>query len=173
MVVRPVTVAELTVSSPLALIDKADAVEVAKVEGEDVAMYRMPPAFLKDQWLSPGIPSESVSCGRVDEATWSAHAGVEVPIPNRVLLPPFGMMALVNDPVEVAHLESGMLPVAQAAPVPLTSPPEMFRQPSAIPLMVAWPNVPAVAKRLVDEAVVAKKLVVVAELVVELTAVKF
>ena len=68
---------------------------------------------------------------------------------------------------------NGLEPEPQAVPVPETSPPEMFRQPSAIPLMVAEPNVPAVAKRLVDDAVVLKKLVVVAELVVELTAVKF
>jgi hypothetical protein len=51
VVVSPVIVAELTVSKPLALMERAEAVEVAKVEGDEVAIYRMPPAFLKDQWL--------------------------------------------------------------------------------------------------------------------------
>ena len=35
---------------PLALMLKTEAVEVAKVEAEEVAKYKSPPAFLKDQW---------------------------------------------------------------------------------------------------------------------------
>ena len=61
VVVRPVIVAELTVSSPLALMERALAVDVAKVEGDEVAIYSIPPAFLKDQWLSVAIPLERVS----------------------------------------------------------------------------------------------------------------
>ena len=61
VVVRPAIVAELTVSSPLALMERALAVDVAKVEGDEVAIYSIPPAFLKDQWLSAAIPSERVS----------------------------------------------------------------------------------------------------------------
>jgi hypothetical protein len=38
VVARPVTVAELTVRRPLALIERAEAEEVAKVEAEEVAM---------------------------------------------------------------------------------------------------------------------------------------
>ena len=48
-------------------------------------------------------PSESASCGRVDDATCRAHAGVEVPIPTPVLLPEFRLI-LENELVEVAHL---------------------------------------------------------------------
>ena len=49
-------------------------------------------------------PSESASCGRVDDEIWSAHAGVEVPIPTPMLLPPLGLIE-VNEFVEVDHLE--------------------------------------------------------------------
>jgi hypothetical protein len=35
---------------------------------------------------------------------WSAHAGVEVPIPTPVLVPPFGVIE-EKAPEEVAHLE--------------------------------------------------------------------
>jgi hypothetical protein len=39
------------VSCPLAFIDRAAVDEVANVEALEVAIYRRPPAFLKDQWL--------------------------------------------------------------------------------------------------------------------------
>ena len=100
---------------------------------------------------------------------------MEVPIPTRVLsLPEFGKMALVKAPVDVAQCVSAAPPPEpQATPVPPTRPAEILRQPSAIPLTVAEPNVPAVAKRLVLEAVVLKRLVVVALVPVALTKVKF
>jgi hypothetical protein len=117
--------------------------------------------------------SDKVSCGAVDEATCRAQDGVEVPIPRRVLLPPLTKMALVKEPVEVANFELACALEAQAEPVPPNKPEVIVRQPSAIPRTVSEPVVPEVAKRLVDEAVVAKKLVEVAEEDVELTAVKF
>ncbi len=55
--------------------------------------------------------SESASCGAVDEATSRAQAGVEVPMPTPSLLPPFGLI-LVNELVEVAHLELAAEPPA-------------------------------------------------------------
>jgi hypothetical protein len=49
-------------------IEKALLVDVANVDGEDVARYSTPPAFLKLQWLEVSEPSERVSCGAVEEA---------------------------------------------------------------------------------------------------------
>ena len=45
----PVEVMELTESKPLASMVRAGVEDVAKVEGDEVAKYRRPPAFLKDQ----------------------------------------------------------------------------------------------------------------------------
>lgn len=99
---------------------------------------------------------------------------MEVPIPSMVLLlPEFGKMALVKEPVEVAHLVSAKLGVAQALPVPPRRPEVMVRQPSVIPLRVREPRVPEVEKRLVEEAVPEKNAVEVELEVVEFTPVKF
>jgi hypothetical protein len=48
--------------------------------------------------------SERASCGLVDEAISSAHAGVDVPIPTPVLSPEFGLIE-EKELVDVDHLE--------------------------------------------------------------------
>ena len=92
------------------------------------------------------------------EAIWSCQEGVEVPMPMRVFAVPFGKIASVKEPVEVANLVSG-------APAP----PEFWSVPHPnFPL--AHVNFPVVAsqvemsapKKLVVLAFVVKKLVVVA-----------
>ncbi len=57
--------------------------DVANVVADDVARYKFPPAFRNVQWLDVREPSESASCGPVDDAIWSDHCGVVVPIPMR------------------------------------------------------------------------------------------
>ncbi len=56
---------------PLLRIVKADGSdEVANVELEEVARYKLPPAFRKDQWgLVRTLGSESESCTPVEDAT--------------------------------------------------------------------------------------------------------
>jgi len=71
--------------NPLALIVNADIEEVANVDGDDVAIYSKPPAFLNVHWLDVLVPSVSTSCGRVDEAMARGHCDVVVPMPT---LPP-------------------------------------------------------------------------------------
>ncbi len=115
----------------------------------------MPPAFLKDQWLLVRVDgSERVSCGRVEDATWRAHAGVVVPTPTSVLAPPLGYIALVNGPVDVAHLLSGVLPLHE---------PEITKPEEFVPRQLC---VPTPRYRAEVDAVVAKSVVVVALVVV-------
>ena len=108
------------------------------------------------------LGSERVSCGPVDDAIWRAQAGVVVPIPT--LRAELGEIARAST-VEVAHLELGTPPAAapQLEPVLDTSPEESaVRQP-----------LPVDRKRLVVDAVVEKKLVVMALVPVALMKVKF
>jgi hypothetical protein len=73
-------------------------------------------------------PSVKASCGLVDEEMVNCHAGVEVPIPTRVLsLPEFGYMALVNGPVEVAQCVSGAPPPPSSASQPNLPAPSYVR----------------------------------------------
>jgi len=54
-------------TAPLPSIVSAETVEVAKVDGDEVAKYRFPPAFLKVQ-LSSVLVADKVSCGAVEVA---------------------------------------------------------------------------------------------------------
>ena len=76
--------------------------------------------------------SESVSCGRVDDAICRVHEGVEVPIPTKVFNPPFTHIALVNAPVEVANLEFPPPP-----PAPSSEPSQRVAEPVRA-TQVAW-----------------------------------
>ena len=91
---------------PLERIVNFEVVVVANVAGEAVSKYRFPPAFLIVQISEVSDPSLSASCGRVDDDTWRAHAGVDVPIPSPTVFPPFGV-TLRNEDVDVANLEFG------------------------------------------------------------------
>ena len=67
-------------------------------------------------------PSERASWGPVEEATWRAQTGVEVPIPRFTFNPPFGVMPRY-EPVEVANFEFPPPdPDPQAVPVFENSP---------------------------------------------------
>ena len=54
---------------------------VAKVVGDDVPMYKLPPTVRKVHGLLVLEPSVSASCGAVELEMVSAYAGVVVPIP--------------------------------------------------------------------------------------------
>ena len=90
----------------------------------------------------------------MDDETCNAQAGVEVPIPRPTLLPPFGLRER-KELVEVENLSvEGVL-----SSVPQITP----------PVLLVWSSWLA-AEQLRDEMA---REVVVAEVVVELTAVKF
>ena len=84
---------------------------------------------------------------------------MEVPIPTRVLLPPLTKIALVKGPVEVANLESAMSVLSSVSQPKM--PPEYVRKEPDWQVARLKPVI-AVPERLVVDAVVAKKLVVVA-----------
>ena len=127
--------------------------------------------------------SDSASCAPVEEAICSIYAGVDVPIPTRVLLPPFTYIALGNaELVDVAKKNvSTPAPPPQELPVFDTSPlaatdrqpdvppptPRYRAEVEAVPVIARIEEVAFVAKRLVDEAVPAKKLVEVEFVVVD------
>ena len=67
---------------PLLSIVNAGVVEVAKVVGEEVAIYKKLPAERSVQALDVPVVSVSASCGAVDEAMFSVNRGVEVPRPR-------------------------------------------------------------------------------------------
>ena len=69
-------------SDPEELMVNAAVVDVAKVLGDEVAMKSELPAARKVHASFVSEPSVSASCGRVDEATVSAHRGEVVPIPK-------------------------------------------------------------------------------------------
>ena len=57
--------------------------EVANVDGDAVAMYRLPLMERKVHGLDVSDVSESASCGPVEDAIWRDHFGVDVPMPTR------------------------------------------------------------------------------------------
>ena len=63
-------------------MESAAVVDVAKVLGDEVAMKSELPVARKVQASFVSEPLVSASCGRVDEATVSAHRGEVVPIPK-------------------------------------------------------------------------------------------
>ena len=92
---------------------------------------------------------------------------MEVPIPTRVLLPPFAKIALgLRVLVVVAHLELRLAPDESSASHP-NFPAAQVK--TLLELQVARSD----PKKLVVEAVVAKKLVVVADVPVALVKVRF
>ena len=136
---------------------------VANVVGEAVARAKVLPILRIVHILEVSEESVSANCGLVDEDTVKAHAGVDVPIPNPTLLPPFGLSER-NADVEVANLLLPPLPL----PLPQAEPVEETR-----PFVDCRHPVPVERKSCDVEAIVAKKFVVVALLVVLLRAVKF
>jgi hypothetical protein len=91
--------------------------------------------------------SLSASCGRVDDDTWSDHAGVEVPIPTPVLFPELRLIER-NADVEVAHFEL----MVSVPPAP----------PHATPVFESTPRVENVAQPALPAADVRARVVVVA-----------
>ena len=65
---------------------KAGIVEVVKFDGDDVAMKRLPIIERKVHGFDVAEPSESASCGAVDDATCSVKRGDVVPIPTTALV---------------------------------------------------------------------------------------
>jgi hypothetical protein len=63
------------------MIENADSVVDANVVGDEVDKKKLPMMVRNVQWLDVSDPSESASCAPVDDAIWSAHCGVVVPIP--------------------------------------------------------------------------------------------
>jgi hypothetical protein len=110
------------VAAPLPSKESAAEVEVAKVEGDEVAKYKVPFAFLNDQWFEVMLAGyERVICGPVEEAIWSAHFGVEVPSPSRS--PPAKVTASASS-VVVAHLDGAVFVMVTAPVAPETEMPE-------------------------------------------------
>ena len=108
--------------------------------------------------------SVKASCGPVDEAAWSTHLGVEVPMP-RLLAEAVKMASVSVD--EVANLSVLADSVAQP-----NAPVDHWMK--LDPVQVVKPNpLILVPKRLVLLAVVVKSEVEVALVVVEFNPVKF
>lgn len=82
-------VEEPTLNMVLAVLCKikVGVVDVAKVLGLEVPIYRVPPAVLKLHWFDVSEPSESESCGAVEVASDNRNEGDVVPIPNVPRLP--------------------------------------------------------------------------------------
>lgn len=72
--------------NPLALIVSADIEEVAKVEGDEVAMYRLLLMERNVHLLLVSDESPSASCGSVAFETCNGHCGVVVPMPTYPLV---------------------------------------------------------------------------------------
>lgn len=76
-------------TNPLASIVNAVADDVAKVDGDEVATNKFPFTERNVHAFCVSEPSESASCGAVDEAMLSAKRGVVVPIPTTGFVTPF------------------------------------------------------------------------------------
>lgn len=145
---------------PVAANDNIESDEVANVDGDDVAMYKLPFTDRKVNGLDVFDPSVNASCGRVDDDTVSAHFGVVVPIP--MVSAEFGVIARlsavvvahlsVDAPDATAEVERHVPPIAKHPPVRLiptfeveVAEPEMVR-----PLRVVVPKPsPATVRKLV------------------------
>jgi hypothetical protein len=78
----PVTSSFMSVVLPVLLLrERMDDVVVANVVGEDVEKYRLLLMARRLNGEEVSEPSESVSCGAVEEASWSRNRGVDVPTP--------------------------------------------------------------------------------------------
>jgi hypothetical protein len=80
---RPSTESFISVVEPVALSNEKNEEDVvAKLVGDDVLIYSM--LFIARKLNGDAVeePSVSVSCGRVEEASVSAHFGVVVPNPT-------------------------------------------------------------------------------------------
>ena len=67
--------------------ERAVNVEVAKVDGDEVAKYKKPPAVLILHWFEVKDASVSLICEALDEEMVNAEfiPGVEVPIPKALI----------------------------------------------------------------------------------------
>ncbi len=90
-----------TPTLPFRLMERAVIEDVAKVEGDAVATYKLPLMLLNVHGFEVKEVSESASCGPVDEARCKFQRGVEVPMPTRCA--PALKIASVSV-VDVAHL---------------------------------------------------------------------
>ena len=75
---------------PLLSIVSAANVDVANVDGDDVARNNAPAIERNVHGVDVSDPSLSASCGRVDDASDKVNLGVVVPIPTTGLVKPFG-----------------------------------------------------------------------------------
>jgi hypothetical protein len=107
---------------PFVSIESAALVEVAKVLGDEVAMYKLLLIERSVHWSEVSEASVSESCGRVELETVNWWTGVVVPKAPTTVVPPFGVMPKVL--VVVAHFESPVLAVSVTLPAAYVSPPE-------------------------------------------------
>jgi hypothetical protein len=75
---------------PLLVITNALMVLVVKFVGEDVAIYKEPMIERNVHAFEVALPSESASCGAVDDAILSDQRGDVVPRPTSVSMFPLG-----------------------------------------------------------------------------------
>jgi hypothetical protein len=107
--------------------DRTGVLEVAKVVGDDVEIYRLPLMVRKLYGADATEPSVRVSCGAVEEDTVSAHCGELVPMPT---LPPR------VTPTSMFELLSVMLKrLATCAAVALT-----LKATVLLPALLNWPS---------------------------------
>jgi hypothetical protein len=97
------------VRTPVVSMVSAVSVDVANVLGDAVATYKLPLMLLKVHGFEVSDVSVSASCGPVDDAMWSCHAGVVVPSPRFPTL--LTMRLLVGVPIANIGIEGLEVPV--------------------------------------------------------------